>query len=733
MDLFVRSGQLDLPRDFSLTIERTNPFLSEQGDITVPASLPSSSKNLGLVAHRDRIDGARKYSNKLDAVIQAGPILKHGTLVIDSVHRRNGIDASFAVDNGDLYAKAKDMTLKEIMDKGGEGKGYMEVFASISDALDAMNETFLGDEHDYVCFPVAVSAYENNGATVYQYNNELNSNPDEIRLTPTSVKEKDGSFVSVPDLYGVAPFLRLYSLTRILFNILGYTVTYNCLEHWPYAKMVLLHNCADALCTYDKYHGPILYYRDLVPSCTFGEFLEWLLKRLHVQPVVNSESNTVRIVSIEAILGREGYTPDYDLSRNVEGDWTVQLQPSRRIILTTRCELEGTEAAAETFDKLIRKYGSFYAVNEAEFAALEDNPTPNETGLVLRKATGQFYEELIRLNEMTYNPKLIGTNYFKYDRQNSDETEDFSANDLMPLMLCINDLFGMGGPCVVPYIGDRTHAHTTYNGSAADDKQDIILVQACYDITSYMMTSGTTQRYIPMSPNGEIDLGFDITTYGIYEACWARYNNLLLNSAPHLSGRLQIDIGKVLGMDMSTLKLCENQRLLPVKLSAKLMETSVNRGVSLADVEMILAKDYIDGISDTAFSPIDSSGLKWQTTDNSAAMAQEAWGSLGGGANFSPIPIPDSSQGVVSHDGYCAGYDIRYTGDPINPGVPTTLGQQLTFTRTADIIFHISEVIEYDSTHFDPVTQTYVPDTSTYNYEASVSKTITITFTAVSA
>lgn len=737
MNLYTRKGQLELPRDFSFELERYNPLLSDQGDASAPVSLPASTHNLDALEHRERIDRARTYSNKVKAMLQAGPVQKKGTLVLDSAHRRNGISASFTVDNGDLYAKAKDKTLKEILDSDNAGNGLRVVFTDNPTALAAMNDTYTGDdETDYICFPVAVSAYEYNGNTVYQYNNELD--PNDLEITDQDSIVEDGITVTVPDLYGVAPFLYLWALVWHLFRILGYSVTYNCLQRWPFHKMVLLHNCSDVLCTYDKNHGPILYYRDLVPSCKFGEFLDWMLKKLHVQPVVNSEAMTVQIVSMETILGRDGFAPDYDFSGKVEGDWTVQMQPSRRITITPKYEIEGTEAAAETFDKLIKKYGKYNEVDETEFDALKNNPTPDFFGLVLRKATGQFYEEAF--DATTYNPNLIGTNYFKYDRENSDETEDYSPQDVMPLMLCFESLFSTGRSeyCVVPYIGQRTNAHTTYKGSLPDDKQDIILVQACTNGDLPLTTTGTTQRYIPRRLQGEeidIDLGFDLTSYGLYEVCWKMYNTLLLNSAPHLSGRLRLDIGKVLGMDMSALKLCDNQRVLPVKLSAKIMEASANFGVSLADAELLLVKDYIDGVTDTPIGPVDTSLYKWVVTDNRNVKMQEAWGSsaIGGGANLGPFNIPDSNQGVVSHEGRFGGCDIQFTGDAIVPPAPTSVGETYTATRTAHFNFTINEVIEYDSNVWDPETQTWVPETSTTTYQVSVVKDVTFTFTAVSA
>ena len=114
MKIITENGQLELPEDFSIKIERHNPLLSGEGDASVPATLPSSSHNLAVLGHRERVDRAYRHTNKMDAIIQVGPVTKRGQLILDTINRRDGIDASFAIDNSDLYAMSKEKSLKEI-------------------------------------------------------------------------------------------------------------------------------------------------------------------------------------------------------------------------------------------------------------------------------------------------------------------------------------------------------------------------------------------------------------------------------------------------------------------------------------------------------------------------------------------------------------------------------------------------------------------------------------------
>lgn len=710
MKLSTPKGQLDLPRDFALTIERTNPLLSDQGDASVPATLPASSKNLAVIGHMERTDRAGKYANKVEAILEIGPIRKRGQLVIDTVHRLNGIDASFAIDNSDLYSTSKKKTLKEIF-------GNLSVsFETAIAAATKMQGIYEGRDADYVVFPVAVAAYEDKvtGKKVYQYNNEIDNG--QLVWEERNVHEGDIDDMHVPDCYGLAPFLKLYRLVEILFSRLGYEVTENCLSAWPFRRMAVVHNCSDCLCnpTYT------LYYRDMVPSCTLSDFLTWLCNKFHTQPVVDSETKQVKIVAMETMLTR---APDLDIGSIVEGDFTIQLNPTKRIVLSPSNNIEGAEPAAETFDKLVEKYGDFSYVNEAQFNQYPTATPPVNASVVQRRSTGFFYAVEYDTAHSRYALKPIGTNNFTYDRENSDDTEDFSQADSLPLMLC-----GIVKPTqttdVVPFIGDRQHAHTSYKGSTADDKQDIIVVQYTTDSNAYYMTTGTTQPVIPYAnfqSGGFIDLGFGLCPYELYDACWSRYNTILLNHPTNLKGRVRYDIGQIFGMDMTRMKHCAGQKLLPISASS-----SLGAKTALTDAEFLLVKTFVDGIADSPIVPSSQTSLVWEVTDNILTAVQACWTQMGGGPDFGDITIIDPNLGVEAHYYRYGSYSIVYTDDNPQPGVPSYLGETKQLSRRADITIHYKEIIEYDPIYNHPVHE--------FNQQSKfTNRTVTFTFTAVNA
>lgn len=615
MKLVTPQGQLDLPEDFSLTIEKNNPFLSPDGDVSLPITLPPTDRNLAIFDHIERIDRAYSYTNKVDAILYVGPIQKRGQLVVDTVSRRTGIDTVFAIDNSDLYVLSKDKSLKEIFASYNNGAGYKETFGTIADAIAELEKLYNegADDKDYVVFPVAVSPYEtgddDNKTKVYQFNNEDDGSIDHhLVYQERAVREGDVSMM-VPEGYGIAPFLKLQSLLNRLFEVLGYTVEYNFFEERQYYNyFVIVHNCADCLCN----PGVNLYYADLVPSCTLSEFLEWLLAKFMVQPIVNSESKRVRIERINDLLnyslaGTGGY--DMDMSGLLDGDWDMQLNPSKRLVLRPTNELEGTEPAAETLDELVANYGPYVKCGETSFATLTTQSPVYYDCCVLRLSTGEFYVLERELATGDQKIRRIGTNHFTYDRKNSEDVEEHSQDDLKPLMFCDEKT-----KATYPFIGERIHRHTSYNGNIDNTEQKIIVVQATTNAEHFRYpTSGTTQDRIYYADSGA-DTSFWVAVadnYDMYDSFYRNYNKILLNNPLHLTGRLRFTIDQFLNMNMAAMKLFKNQRLIPVKASA-----SFNSKTELAEAEYIKA-DYIDAINDSSPATIQSTPLKWNMTSES--------------------------------------------------------------------------------------------------------------------
>ncbi|MDO5341329.1 MAG: hypothetical protein Q4F69_02595 [Bacteroidia bacterium] len=595
MNIITENGQIDLPEDFSIRIERHNPILSGEGDASTPVTLPASQHNLAALGHVERVDRAHRRRNKIDAIMQIGPTSKRGQLVLDTVRAHDGIDACFAIDNGDLYAKNKEKSVKEIFRSADGGSGYVRMLGDTPEsAFQLLQSVYEGSaEDDFMVFPVAVSPYESGGSTVYQYNNEIARGS----LVHGQRRVREGDiYMTVPPGYGVSPYIRLHRLVDILFGILGYEVTYNCFAKSALESIVLVNNCADTMV-----RAPRLDYADMVPSCTLSEFLEWLNSKFHAQPFVNSESKEVRVVMMEDVLAGDA---DIDITGVVDDDFSIAVNPTRRIVLEPGSTVDGADPAADDFKSLVEKYGDYYVVvNERQFAGLAaGDPVDNAAYdcLVLRGATGEFYA-LNRDLDDDYKtvPVRLGSNFVKYDCRNAEEEESFSQNDVIPLMLCDD------GHRTFPYIGERIHFHTSYNAGEEASAQEIIVVRGVTRHDLPFRTSGTTQRFIETN-DGVVETPFGLAPQDLYPHFWKRYNELILNNAAHLQCRVLLDTNQILNLDMSRLKLYRNQHLLPMTASA-----AIGSRTGVTEAEFIIAKGYDDGVADVQPLRLAKSPLKW--------------------------------------------------------------------------------------------------------------------------
>lgn len=728
MRLTTQNGEFDMPNDFRMTMERTNPFLSGEGDASIPVTLPSSSRNLAVIGHKERIDRAARYLDKVDAVLQAGPIQKRGQLVLDTAHRRNGIEASFAIDNSDLYVTSKEKSLKTIFESYRGGLGMVEQFTTVADAIPFMQACYNGtNSRDYTIFPVVVSPYETkttvNGHEVvtkhYQYNNEIDGNGSLVWQART-VMEGD-VVMSVPDGYGITPFLKLHKMIERLFQCLHYEVTENCFATAPLSDLVLIHHCADCLVT------PVLHFADMAPSCTLSEFLEWLLAKFHAQPIVDSDTKTVRVVLMEDVLAGSA---DMDLSGMVEGDWTVQMNPTKRIVLTPKGTSEDdttadsatseeeketleslTKSAGRTLNGLVKKYGSYVTLNEDEWDTMEGQNAAYYDRLVMRLTTGEFYTANRNLLNGSQTMNRLGTNHFVYDRYNSSEKEEHAQEDVMPLMTV-----GLRGKRdVAPYIGERIHMHTSSGTVEETEEQCIMVAWRAYNTRYHWKTTGTTQSHIPYADSGfghGDDLDFSLTNEGMYETFWAQWNNLLLNNVVRLKGRVKYGLGQILTMNMSTLKLCDGKLLLPDRASATIADKA-----GLTDAEFLMVETYTDGIVDQPILPGEGNGLKWSVSNNSEEVARTLF------AQHQSEIEDHYSQNATGATATYTDYSLTLETTNINPGTPSTLGEIRTVTVLCQITLEYTVVVEDQFGHEQPP----ISASSTY------SGTVTFTFEAVNA
>ncbi len=609
MKLTVPKGELSLPSDFSFEVEQNSAFFSDDGARTIPATIPATPSDLAKLDFPNRLGRRNRYVNSFPAVLQKGVFQKTGVLVVATADD-SSISCSIAVEDSEFYTQYKDTNLKELFaekvltDYATPAEWYEYLFRVYKQEVDC----------DFRLFPVAVNCTDGE----YQVNNEpiySKSAYDSIwtlEHEPRTVKEGDDD-VSVPEGYGIAPFLKLHRFFELVFSLCGYTVAKNCFEtDSRLSSLVLLHSCSDVIC-----NGKI-DYSDIVPNKTVSEILEWMNSKFHAQIAVKPGTKEVSILLLEDIIAA-GF--DLDLTGKAVGSPQYAYRSESRVVMTPDTSLEGAEGAADTLQALVRKYKYVLPVDETAFASLS---TPC---LCLRLATGDYYEVRVSFVNADgrggssaangYRKVKIGTNIIRYDRENAADSEEFSPADLVPPMVAAGDPY-----IRMPYVGERTHRNTSYNGSEKDEDQEIIIADYMGLGESYEETYAgrqvptsdgkvylaTTQKY---NNRGHLRSGaVSLIPEDCVTAFFAGYNKHIRNNAIEVSGEFNLSISQMMKYDMYSLKLLDGQTLLPTYLKYE-----VGRRVRCTEARFRLFKNFADGQEDepiTAPEPV----YQWQLNQN---------------------------------------------------------------------------------------------------------------------
>lgn len=590
MRLYNQYGTFDLPDGFALSLERTNPFFTDEGDTSIPVTLPSSPHNLQLLGHIDRIDAKSNDMANAEAWLMVGAITVKGTLIIDTLSKEDGIDAAFTFRNGGLYAEYKDKSLKEIFYDVVD-----DTYTTAREWGNHLESIYNGtiQPTDFTCFPVMGQKEDRWAGRHCPINSVVGNSLVYIERT----YYESGILLYVPEGYACTPFIYLHRMITIMFEQMGYTVTQNDFETLTH-KFVVLNNCVDTIV------GGKLCYRDMVPDMTVSDFLNWLRDRFMAQAVVDSNAMTVKVVFFSYLIGSDvGNGTDMDITDKLISGVTMRYEQPSRIVVTPTVG-EGAEAAASSKKALKERYGSWAELSEAQYWSIYNNNNPAyEDCLVMRCSTGVFYE--LRRDVNTGNIVLasLGTNYFAYDRENTKNSEAFGPCDVMPAMYCDNAAH------IQPIIGDPIHNHSTFDGMKANDKQELMVVLEWQDGEHHSgyKRCGSTQKYIPLTDQGmsHAVLSYGCTPDELYSLCWSAYNNILLNGKKNASFRVNYDTPTFLSLDMAMPKTFQNQKLLPMKSAM-----DVGDKVSNGNSDFIVIRQ-IYNVTDSYILPGAVSRFRW--------------------------------------------------------------------------------------------------------------------------
>lgn len=590
MKLYTSRGQVQIPSDLSFEIKKTNPFFSDEGEQSIPVSLPSGPENLRVLGHPERIAGTNNTLRKMDARLEAGILHLGGQLLVDTISK-DGISAALALSESDMYAKNKDTKLPDLFkDTYHTCPSGETTPATVNGWAIYLGDIMYGRKSDiFTCAPVYVEYDKENDIAIvlnepdYGQGAEDNENAGVRWACRSMVISSDKNEV-VPDGYALTPFLYLYAFLDLLLTKLGYNVTVN---HFSSStanlnKIILLNNNADTICK-----GRICY-GDIVPGCTVSEFTEWLEDKFHVTIMVDSAKNTASVVSMETVLSS---AVTDDLTHIVDGAPSVSVSDARHVVLSSdTSSIDGAEPAEENIMDFHNKYPAVKEMNETSF---RDTTTRNKYSVVLRRATGVWILNTWNPDTDSIETSVLGTNMYQYSRPEDGEAEEHDAKDVIPAMMVrrIPSDGAENTAVCAPWIGDRRHNNTGYDTSKddKDSNQEIIVAfdaglsgTDSYHSRSYRLA--TTQRYNNLGNQWNT---WSLTPEDIYTLFWDGWNRTLMNNSLSVIMKADVPLPKLLNFDINAIRRYKGVKLLCTALNY----TVSHDGVTCGDSEFLVLSD----------------------------------------------------------------------------------------------------------------------------------------------
>ena len=481
--------------DTELSVERTNPFLNDYGEQTLPVSLPDSEYNRSMMNHPNKVNRKNKIAF-YDVSIQNGEYFVPSRQAILSVTPDDKIETSFYMNEGSFYSRLENTYMEDVF-----GEETVPGVNDLDSAINFIKSLFRSDNSEFAVFQVEIS--NERFMNVY-YNGTL--------MAESEQKETiDGKEITVPRGFYLSPFLKANFVLKRIFAYFGYTLLDNFFTTTEqFRKMVFINNVADAVVT-----GKI-YYSQLLPNVTCKEMLELFRKKFMCEFITDEVEKTVRIVLFNELLSSQAYS---DYSSKLVDKLSIEYpEEYKQLILESRDSIGSL--SFESIPEMKSKYSS----------------------VQFNSKRGEFYRYGYNLGTTFAGAiyEVVADTSQRYYEGGNLPTESVEIPECIP----INKSFFL-------YIGDEQFLNSSLQSdsestsdtesetSSSSSKMYLMLAFAYCDGTT---TYGTVSNYISTGIIGgvEIKIGDYSLVYngdeGIFEKFYRQYDTLLRNSLHTVKG-----------------------------------------------------------------------------------------------------------------------------------------------------------------------------------------------------
>lgn len=566
-------GYFDHATDFTIAVEEKSPIMNDRGSQTVPATVPPTPHNLLITGFAHRLDcAAAPMRNKTCAVVD-GVYHRTGIINLVSASRKDGVTFNIGFDNSEAYEAWKKKKMNELT---------LPVIGSGDvDALRATLQTAYteGDGGDFAVFPIAVEREEiSSGNTKVVYWGMINQvNSGTLVSGARAQRQPVGGTpmdVTVPNGYGVSPFLYVWRALELVFSALGYEIEANPFKVGDLAKLVILNNVAD--CIVNGY----LRYSDLMPDCEVKAFLTSLYVRFGLVYLLNQDTKKVKLELVCNIIAKQVRKDITD----VLAEWpTVNFEAHKQLKLSAKTSLYNAEPTNARLEDYLNG-ASLANINIVDERSSSD---VNTKKLIYERITGKFY----RWDEDNdqYTDSVSG--WFAWDPQTEGvESNELSSEDECVPMLQVDGVYYPG------YITGAVHRHSYIKGRESDKEKNQTPL-------AFVISYGQRGRITPPgdAPVGSLSLLFQYSD-GLFSRFWKGYDAILRHAFEKVEITARMTPSQLLGLKLLEPVKIQGQPLLidgfdyTLPAPARAEVTMTLRTLRLKDAENLDGEQNIPAI-----------------------------------------------------------------------------------------------------------------------------------------
>ena len=291
LSLKIADKEVDLPNDFSCTMNLKSQIFGEVGSYSYPFKLPNTPRNAGLMGFRHRVENTGDvYQTDQGAFLWKGINLFQGSVKLKTLNSK-AFEGAIFESEGDFYYSRKNLSLQDV-DFGEIDLVYLGARTTwINDCIGKV----------YPERPIAFPQVRNE-----TYFDVMPTDPELLNFNYYS----NGLLLNViywpPDPSVIVPMLYLRYVLDKIFEKLGYVFDDSFFSSDPDYNSLVLYNSVNCNENDESgyFHYPLykILYNYHVPRMTINDFFYGLESFFNIRFFVNNRNKTVKLISLDSII-----------------------------------------------------------------------------------------------------------------------------------------------------------------------------------------------------------------------------------------------------------------------------------------------------------------------------------------------------------------------------------------------------------------------------------------------